>query len=217
MTPSWNTGQQYEDDIRCILRDRNLLPDDLGQNDAGFIAKDGTYYIEIKNRNAPDFGQRRILWDTDGGWHWAKQDDISALFDTLGVLERIDKTLIPRRYSMDKDQITIADRRFNQQRFEESNIVIDDLDLLRNYYTNKGCDYIQIEDKGFYYFVNDPADLGVPQFNPNLRLRLRAKTHHSNPPSAYSFFAVIQIVKRTLNRSPFDLEEITGPFPKIKC
>lgn len=216
MVASRNAGQQYEDDIRSILRDRGLLPNELGQNDAGFIHRDKTYFLEVKNCRAPDFGQRRILWTQDRGWFWAKQDDISALFDALGILERIDKTLIPRRYSKEKHQITVADRRYNQERFEESNIVIDNIDVLQKYYVSKGSDYIQVEGSGFYYFTSDAANLGVPQFNPSLRLRLRAKTQHSSPPYAYSFFAVIQIIKDTLDISPYDIESVVGLFPSIE-
>jgi hypothetical protein len=216
MIPNWNAGQQYEEDIRSILRDRGLLPTELGQHDAGFIHGGNNYFIEIKNINAPDFGQRRILWNEEQKWHWAKEDAMSSLFDSLGVLKRIDNTLVPKRYSVPKNLITVADRRFNQQRFEESNIIIDDLSLLHEYYSLKGCDYIQIEGSGFYYFGSDTARLGVPQFNANLRLRLRAKTHHSSPPSAYSFFVVIQIIKDTLETSPYDLEGIVGVFPNIK-
>lgn len=215
MSPNWNAGQQYEKDIRTILFERGLLPENLENHDAGFRHNGKDYFIEVKNINAPDFGQRRILWSEDTGWHWAKNDEIAELFDALKVLERIDRTLIPKRYSLPTNEITVADRRFNQERFEQSNIIIDDVSLLHNYYSNKQCHYIQIEGKGFYFLDKDIAKLKLPQFCPNLRLRLRAKTHHSIPPSNYSFFAVIQIVESSIIPSKYDLEEEVGMFPRI--
>ncbi|NQT34500.1 hypothetical protein HQ587_04855 [bacterium] len=215
MTPNLNAGQRYEAMIRSILENRNLLPQDLHGNDAGFIHRGQDYYIEIKNRTAPDFGQKRILWDEQNGWHWAIVDSVTDLFDELNLLDRIVKTFIPRRYSKDTNQITIADRRYNQERFEQNNILIDDIEVLYDYYARKECYYIQIENKGFYYLLEDRANLGVPHFRPQLKLRLRAKTHHSDPPYQYSFFAVIQAIRSSIDRSTFDLEEKVGSFPNI--
>jgi hypothetical protein len=215
MTPNLNAGQLYEAKIRSLLDKQNLLPQNLHENDAGFIHCGQDYYIEIKNKTAPDFGQKRILWDKQNKWHWSIVDSVTDLFDELNMLERISKTFIPRRYSKETDQITIADRRYNQERFEQNNILIDDIEILYDYYARKECYYIQVEKKGFYYLISDRANLGVPQFRPQLRLRLRAKTHHSNPPYQYSFFAVIQAIRNTIHQSTFDLEGNMGMFPNI--
>jgi len=58
-----NRGQIYEDHIKSLLKERNLLPDSLHENDAGFIHNGVVYYVEIKNQNAPDFGQKGLIWD----------------------------------------------------------------------------------------------------------------------------------------------------------
>ena len=66
--PNYNLGQQYEKEILSLLRKRNLLPEDLHGNDAGFIHKGNVYYLEVKNLLAPDFGQKGLVWSQDKGW-----------------------------------------------------------------------------------------------------------------------------------------------------
>jgi len=209
-----NKGQLYEEDINQLLDNKDLLPNELGENDSGFIYGDKSYYVEIKNCQAPDFGQKGMVWNKDNGWSWRQNDIITELYDDFGVFNFIDEGFVPRRYTINKDDITKEDKVFDQQHIEKSGIKLDSVDYLYEYYKRKNCFYIQIEDKGFYYLQKDIANLGVPQYKPSLTLRLRAKTHHSIPIYQYSFFAVIQIGKKP-NQSSFDLEEKVGIFPSI--
>jgi len=209
-----NIGMQYEDYIRNILRNKNLLPENLRGNDAGFIHKGIYYYVEVKNRTAPDFGQKRLIWNQEDGWHWAIEDIVTEIYDKYDVINYINPKFIPRRHSIPKDDISQDDKRYNQLQFEKSGITFGDLSILYEYYARKECYYIQVEGSGFYYLKRDVADLNVPQFSPVLSLRLRAKTHHSYPIYAYSFFVVIQTTRKPDN-SAFDLEEEIGTFPNI--
>lgn len=212
-----NQGQIYEEKIRHILRARNLLPDFLKGNDAGFIQNGTDYFVEVKNLNAPDFGQKGLVWDKlSKVWNWRETDVVSQLYDLFGVLNYIDKNFIPRRHSVEPiENINEADRQFDQRNFEKSGIPLSSIGLLYEFYARKNCYYIQIESKGLFYLKQDFANLGVPVFNPPLTLRLRAKTHHSFPVHKYSFFAVIQAKTSSLITSPFDLEERVGKFPQI--
>jgi len=211
-----NRGQIYEDHIKSLLKERNLLPDSLHDNDAGFIHNGAVYYVEIKNKDAPDFGQRGLIWNKTDGWQWRHKDMISDLYDQFGVISYIDKNFIPRRYSViPEEQITAEDKLYDQRHFEKRGIILDNTGYLFEYYAGKNCFYIQVEGSGFYYLKEDVAKLGVPQYSPGLTLRLRAKTHHSNPIYQYGFFAVIQSDKK-IPKSPYDLEEKVGKFPFIK-
>ena len=83
----YNDGQLYEKSIQAILRSKKLLPAVLGNNDAGFIQNGTDYFIEVKNRRAPDFGQKKINWSVSKNWHWAEVDEITELYDELGVIK----------------------------------------------------------------------------------------------------------------------------------
>lgn len=212
-----NQGQLYEEKIRQMLRARNLLPNTLKSNDAGFVQNGIDYFVEVKNINAPDFGQKGLIWDKlSKRWNWREIDVVSQFYDSFGVMNYIDKNFIPRRYSIEPiENINESDRQFDQRNFEKSGIPLGNIALLYEFYARKGCYYIQIESKGLFALKQDIANLGVPIFNPQLTLRLRAKTHHSFPVHKYSFFAVIQAKINTLIISPFDLEERVGRFPRI--
>jgi hypothetical protein len=209
-----NKGMEYENKIRNILILKGLLPTNLKGNDVGFTHKGKDYYVEVKNTSAPDFGQKRVRWKQGRGWYWARDDVVSELFDKYDILDEINPKFIPRRHSKSEDKITKRDKIYNQKRFEKGGITFEDSSILYDYYARKNCHYIQIEDLGFYCLREDPANLGAPQFKPVLKLRFRAKTHHSHPIYAYSFFVVIQ-TKGKIEISDFDLENKVGVFPNI--
>jgi len=215
LTTEENLGVEYQNHIRDILSKKELLPKDLKGNDAGFFSNGIDYYIEIKNRTAPDFGQKILHWDQKDGWYWAKEDIVTELYDKYGVLDNINPNFIPRRHSVPKDDITPQDKIYNQKQFKRSGIIISDLSILYEFYARKDCYYIQIEGLGFYYMKKDIANLDVLQFTPNLTLRLRAKTVHSYPIYNYRFYVVININKKKLKKSNYDLEGKVGPFPNI--
>lgn len=211
----WNLGQQYEKKIQEILESRELLPDNLCNNDAGFKHHGTNFFVEVKNKTAPDFGQKKLTWTKQNGWEWSVKDIITDLYDNLGVMKYLDKNFVPRRYTVSANSISMLDKKYDQQQFEKRGIVLDNPRYLYEFYARKNCYYIQIENKGLYYLKNDSANLIVPRFKPELTLRLRAKTHNSIPIYSYSFFAVIQAKTNGLLRSAYDLEEKVGIFPAI--
>lgn len=213
-----NLGQKYEEKIKSLLRQRNLLPAILEGNDAGFIQKGVSYFVEVKNRTAPDFGQKGLIWDKNTEkWRWREDDVVSRLYDALGVISNIDPNFVPKRYTVEPlEKLTEKDKQDDRRGFEKRGIPLGNLNYLYEFYARKKCYYIQIEGKGVYFLKQDIANLNVPRFIPELTLRLRAKTHHSIPVHAYSFFAVIQARTRRIYPSPFDIEEKGGrKFPPI--
>jgi|SRR5215213_6378178 len=213
-----NLGQLYEEKIRNLLRNRNLLPLILEGNDAGFIQRGVTYFVEVKNKTAPDFGQKGLIWEKNmKKWRWREDDIVSQLYDNLGVINNIDPNFAPKRYTVEPlDKLTDKDRQEDRRTFEKRGIPLGNLNYLYEFYARKKCYYIQIEGKGLYFLKQDIANLNVPRFVPELTLRLRAKTHHSIPVHAYSFFAVIQARTKRMYPSPYDIEETGGRnFPLI--
>lgn len=213
--PSWNLGQVYEKKIQDILESRGLLPDNLCRNDAGFKHNGMHFFVEVKNKTAPDFGQKKLTWSRQKGWEWSEKDIITDLYDKLGVMKYIDKNFVPRRYTVSAGSISMLDKKHDQTKFEKRGIQLSNPRYLYEFYARKNCYYIQIENKGLYHLKNDIANLVVPRFMPELTLRLRAKTHQSIPIYSYSFFAVIQAQTNRMAKSLYDLEEKVGAFPAI--
>lgn len=213
-----NKGQKYEDYINELLETKGVLPlhlkGNMGANDAAFTHKGVDYYVEVKNKSAPDYGQKRLIWDYVKKWQWSETDIISTTFDIWKVTDNIDKNFIPKRYSVvPKEKITLSDRASDRRAFEKKGIYIPNT-TLHDFYARRNCYYIQIEGKGFYHLQKDVANLGVPQYKPDLYVRLRAKTHSSHPVYNYSFFAVIQADKGSAAVTKYDLEELGGrDFP----
>lgn len=226
-----NKGLTYERVVKSILIGRDLLPVSLlprlvqTQNDAGFVHQGKDYFLELKNKTAPDYGARQIDFDKNSyTWKWNATDSMTRLFDNIGLLKKV-KDFTPRKFIVEDKQLTEADKRFDRSKFA-GKVSESDLDLinmgtsgakiLHEYYAKKDCYYIQIEGKGFYYMKSDPANLGVPQFVPSVIFRLRAKTHGSARISNYSFRVVITVVRSTFLNSPFDIDDQTRFPPMIK-
>jgi hypothetical protein len=218
-----NKGLEYERKIKQILIDRGVLPPSLAAtltksgNDACFIHKKTEYFLEIKNRTAPDYGAKKIIYDPlRKKWKWNEPDTMSEMFDSLGVLNKIE-TFEPRKYVKFDSQLTPMDKNYDRTKFEKT-ILLDGTSgagILHNYYAKKNCYYIQIEGKGLFHMLDDRANLYVPKFVPEVSLRLRAKPHSSFPVHNYSFRVVIVAARRSIPTSTHNIE-IEDKFPPIQ-
>ncbi len=220
ITPTINKGLKYEHQIKQYLRELKIMPDHLFGictqygNDAAFIHKGESYFLEIKNRSAPDYGAKKIIYDTFNRiWRWNEDDDISQMFDSIGVLNKI-PAFEPRKHVKADIDLTQADKNYDLLNFR-NRIELGSAgpNFIHEYYARKRCYYIQIEGKGFYHLLSDPAGLGVPQFQPEVKVRLRAKTHSSKPISNYSFRAVLVGTMSSIYPSDYNIE---GNFPPIQ-
>lgn len=217
-----NKGLEYERKIRQILIDRGLLPPhSIGKltksgNDACFVHEGTEYFLEIKNRTAPDYGAKKIIYDPlRKKWKWNEPDTMSEMFDSLGVLNKI-ANFEPRKYVKFDSQLTPMDKNYDRTKFEKT-ILMDGTSgagILHNYYAKKDCYYIQIEGKGLFHMLDDRANLHVPKFVPEVSLRLRAKPHSSFPVHNYSFRVVIVGARRSIRNSTHDIED-ENRFPPI--
>lgn len=205
-----NQGQAYEENIRAILKGENLYPLIIkNDNDAGFIHRGVPYYIEVKNTNARDFGQKKLIWSKIGGWHWNKKDEITDLYDGYKIIDRISKNFVPKKFTVRNDgNFKDSDRQFDQKNFESGTIEINDFSAINRYYAKKQCYYIQIEGRGFYFLERNDAVLSgnLTPFTPKITMRLRAKRHHRLPHYDYSFFAVLIAYPKSVRPSEYDIE-----------
>ena len=111
-----NKGLLYEKKIKDILTGRNLLPPALAaklaqsENDAGFVHNGKEFFLELKNISAPDYGARQIDYDSaTGNWKWNKPDEMTAIFDSIGILQKV-KPFTPRKFVKPDNELTEADK-----------------------------------------------------------------------------------------------------------
>lgn len=215
----YNEGDAYEREIYEICEQRGvLLPGFTRAGAGGGIDIKLQHYgratnLEVKLDLRADYGQRYLKWDERNGWQFCVIDEVSEMYEQLGVLSHIDPLFIPRRHSIAKEALTQEDKTFDQQSFDKR-IEIPTQQLF-HYYNAKDVHYIQIGNYGFYHLDNDYLGLGTPQFDGDLKLRFRAKTISSDRIYRYRFLTVLKVVSHP-SPSPFDIKEESGKsFPPI--
>jgi hypothetical protein len=216
----YNRGDSYERVIFDIFQQKGLLSPNSTRAGAGggpdirFIHNSRESRLEVKLDLRADYGQKMLKWE-NGIWSWCKDDPTTRFYTEIGILDIIkDKNIIPNRYSIPKDEITVEHKQVDQRIFEDSLDI--DIGALYSYYSHKNCYYLQIGGYGFYHLDSDILGLGTPQFNCQIVLRLRAKTIHSYPIYNYGFYAVLKIKNQRITKSIYDVEEKEGRrFPPI--
>lgn len=219
----YNKGDIYEHTIFLILQTKKILSKDSTRAGAGggadikFLHKSQECNLEVKLDLKADYGQKMLKWNDEELWSWCKTDSVTEFYTSLDLLNKINrKKIVPNRFTIPKKQITTADKQKDQQVFEDSIDI--DINALYDFYANKNCYYIQVGGYGFYHLQQDILSLGTPQFICQMRLRLRAKTIHSQPVYNYGFYAVLKVLKTrdAPQKSKYDLEEKDSrSFPPI--
>ena len=102
----YNTGDTYEEKIFNICKDKNILP--VGSSRAGaagnkadiiFIHNQNNIFLEVKNSKNPDYGQKKLDYDSvTKNWMWVGDDDISKFYTELNLASNIDKKFEPIWY-----------------------------------------------------------------------------------------------------------------------
>jgi len=208
----YNEGDQYEQIIFDILKNRGFLSPNATRAGAGsgtdikFLYKSNEYNLEVKLDLKADFGQKMLRWK-DGIWFWNVKDKITDFYTSIGVLKSINaQNIIPYRYSLSKNDITVEYKTIDRRAFENSISI--SVSALHSYYNEKNCFYIQVGGYGFYHLGKDILELGTPLFDCGMKLRLRGKTITSEPVYNYGFYAVLKIDSRSRpKKSQYDIEE----------
>ena len=85
-------------------------------------------------------------------------------------------------------------------------------DTISKLYKAKGCDYIQISEKGLYYLEKDICDFGVDQFICPQKIRIRTKIHHTKNSLGYCSLSIMASCMpkniKDLKNSKYSLDHI---------
>lgn len=216
----YNKGDSYEELVLEICRKKGIVPHSFQRAGAGggadicFVHKGIPRNLEVKLDLSADYGQKMLKWNNTDSWQFCVDDKVTQLYKEIGVLARIDTEFTPRRFVTERECIDLADKRYDQKCFEQSCGI--GINQLFDFYALKNTFYMQVGGFGFYHLFQDILNLGTPQFDAKIWLRLRAKTIHSKPTWKYGFYAVLK-VKGKPTPSHFDLEEKEGRlFPPIR-
>ena len=179
--------------------------------------------IELKEKPGDDYGQSQMEWDKSSGWFFRGKDDAysaekrtmlkkanaDAKINQMWKNKPAPKLFDYLRRGMKSTQVSSQDRDFDKENFQEEKYDNDGLiSIVENYYSSKGCPYINLASHGLYYFKDDPLGLkmefGIPSFRNSIQgmyLRFRYKP---SGVSSYGFNAAMKI-KGNVTQSPVNL------------
>lgn len=137
--------------------------------------------IEIKKCKTPDWMQCSLKYD-DKNKNWIGSyknkipDKSKQIFEELIVDKKLFNGNIP---PFIYNNITYNEwTKIKKETNDYDDIYIDCPNTtIRQLYTEKGCYYIQISEKGLYHLGNDICNFNVPEFICEQQLRIRIKVH----------------------------------------
>ena len=217
----YNKGVLYEESVNKNLKKEKLQKSsfqsagsDSNAPDAMITYQGQDYKVEIKLDTGVDFGQGSLDYDVKnkewilGGAKTPSGQQMRDFLTQMGVLKIVKKKWgpkgAPRKYTVPPKQFKKTDVDFDYKNFPNFFVSIPK-DTVANYYNSKDTYYIQIGGKGLYYMGKDPAKLEVPEFDLELKLRVRLKRGGSLPIYNYRFTTAVQS-DGTLTKSNADLD-----------
>lgn len=187
-------GKKYELDVyniakKCKLNGNNFNTqpqDELGgcsaKNDIECnmnIERDVS--IEIKKSKTPDWMQCSLKYDDiNKKWIGSSKNKIpeeskKVFEDFISTITLFNGNIPP---FMLKDITHEEWVKIKKETTDYNDTYIDcPNDTIMKLYSEKGCSYIQISEKGLYHLGNDVCDFKVPVFICEQRLRVRTKIH----------------------------------------
>lgn len=212
-------GFAYEHSIYAKLNLKKLVPggfspagSDANAPDAKFIYKGKPYNLELKLDLSADYGQGSLNYANGqwmlGGAKTKSAQEMRNLLKNVGIENFANRKWgpkgAPNKGTKDPKTITKEDVESDYKRFKDEFSTIDG-SALHSYYASKSTFYIQISGYGMYYMAQNPVQLNIPQFNPDLRIRIRLKRGGSAPIYNYRFTTALQIVGRP-SKSKYNLD-----------
>ena len=215
-----NKGFLYESKINKLLKKYKTQSSgfqgagaDPNAPDAEIIIKGIKYKVEVKLDLKVDFGQGSLDYDLKknkwilGGAKTESAEQMREFLNSIKVPELVNKEWgkagPPRKFTVPLDKFKPSDVKHDYANFKDRFIDVK-ASAVADYYASKKTYYIQIGKYGLFYMGKDVAKLGVPEFNPKLRLRIRLKRGGSVPIYNYRFSTALQAV--SLSKSDIDLE-----------
>ena len=187
-------GKKYELEVYNIVKNCKLneqkfniqCEDELGgcssKNDISCnMNSDGDISIEIKKSKTPDWMQCSIHYDnTNKKWVGSSRNKIphnsKNIFEDIISKISLFNGNIPQ--FMLKDITHEEWLKIKSETNDFNDIYIDcPNDTIKRLYSNKGCSYIQLSEKGLYHLENDICDFKVPVFICEQQIRVRTKIH----------------------------------------
>lgn len=169
--------------------------------------------IELKESPADDYGQSQLEWNKSSGWSFMGNQD-SYSIEKRNMLKKANAESKINQMWKDKPepklfgylkkglkstQVSKQDKNLDKNNYKEDEYKNDGfISIIENYYSGKGCPYINIADRGLFYFKSDPLGLkmkfGIPSFRNSIkggtRLRFRYKPSGEN---SYGFNAAMKV------------------------
>jgi hypothetical protein len=187
------SGKKYELEVynvvkKCKLNNNDFntqKEDELGgcnsKNDIECVMGSINIPIEIKKIKTPDWMQCSLKYDCiSEKWIGSSKNKIpeksKKIFEDLISTITLFNGKIPPFMLRDITheewlQIKKESNAFNDIYLDCPN------DTIKKLYSEKGCFYIQISDKGLYHLGNDICEFNVPEFICEQQLRVRTKIH----------------------------------------
>lgn len=216
-----NKGIAYENKINNLLKEHKIQDEnfhgagsDSNAPDAEIIIANGKYKVEVKLNLKVDFGQGSLDYDANvGKWTLGGSDTESAeqmrkFLTQIKVPELVNEAWgsfgQPKKFTVPLGLYQKSDVDHDYENFKNHFTDVP-YNSVADYYNSKNTYYIQIGKFGFYFMGQDIGNIGVPEFKPELRLRVRIKRGRSKPIYNYRFTTALQA--KSLEQSTFDLEK----------
>ncbi len=224
-------GKNYEHLIynllkNCKLKDKEFYFNTQNINELGGCSSDNDILcnfnkqkdiaIEIKKKNTPDWMQCSIKYDNiNNKWYCSEnakipqksRDIFIKLINNINLFNgKIPPFLNNPITHSDWVKLKNTNSDFKDVYLDISN------DTITKLYKEKGCNYIQISDKGLYYLGNDICNFNVPEFICSQELRIRTKIHKRKNKKGFCQLSVMASCKpkniNKLQNSIYSLDNI---------
>lgn len=172
--------------------------------------------IEIKKMKTPDWMQCTLLYDnTTKKWIGSSNNKISEnskqiFLNLLSNYNLFNGNIPP---FMLRDITHEEWIKIKRETNDFDDIYIDcPNDTIKRLYSEKGCVYIQISEKGLYHLGNDICGFNVPEFICEQQLRVRTKIHARKNSKGFCKLSVMISCQpkniRTLQNSNYSLDTV---------
>jgi hypothetical protein len=173
--------------------------------------------IEIKKKKAPDWMQCSFVYHKEKDqWIGKKNNKIpeksKMIFENLIKDRLLFDGKVPPFFERDIThdewkEIKKKTDNFKDQYFDCPN------DTIQKLYSQKGCKYIQISERGLFHLGKDICNFGVPSFLCKQEIRIRTKIHKREDMNGFCRLSVIVSCKpknmQFIPYSPFSLDSIS--------
>ena len=187
------SGKKYELEVYNVVKKCKLNGHDFNnqneyelggcnsKNDIECIMGSITIPIEIKKIKSPDWMQCSLKYDSvSEKWRGSPKNKIpeksKKIFEELISNKKLFNGKIPPFMVKDITHQEWLECKKNTSDFDDIYLDCPD-DTIKKLYSEKGCMYIQISNKGLYHLGNDVCGFNVPDFVCNQQLRVRTKIH----------------------------------------